>query len=132
MSASLPEAQLKAVAVEGAPDGTPDVIAVDFDARTLRITVEFFRAGRDWFYLEFRFPRGFRVLDEGDLLEFWRDGKAQGSFLFEVVQGGWFDLEAQRSGFIYPRGNVTEYLVVGEDKCVSVLALEPPQISVCK
>ena len=54
-------------------------------------------------YLEFRFPRGFRVLDEGDLLEFWgtefwKSGLAQGSFLFEVLRGGWFDLEAQRSG----------------------------------
>lgn len=128
----MSEPQLKPVTVDGAPQGSAEVISVSFDARVLRITVEF-RPTRDWVYVDFKFPRGFRVLDEGDLLEYWRGNRAQESFLLEIETGGWLDLEAQRSGFVSTqRKDVTEYLVAGDEACVSVLAIEQPQITICK
>ncbi len=128
----MTKAQLEPIIVAGVSGSDREVIAVTFDVRVLRVTVEFVPA-RDWVYVDFRFPRGFRVLDEGDLLEFWGSDLPPGSFLFEVKRGGWFDLEAQRSGFVSTqREGVTEYLVASQMNCVSVLAIEPPQIAVCK
>jgi|SRR5882672_5114541 len=128
----MPEVKLKPVSVDGVASTGTEVIAVGFDIRVLRVTVEF-RPTRDWVYIDFSFPRGFRVLDEGDLVEYWRAPHAQESFLFEVESGGWLDLEAQRSGFVSTqRKDVTEYLVAGEEACVSVLAIERPHVAVCK
>lgn len=129
----MPDAQLRAVDVEGAPDGATEIMALSFDARVLRITVEFSDSKeREWAYLDFSFPRGFRVLDEGDLNEFWSGAPSMKSFLHIVESGGWFDLEAQRKGFVTSRGAVTEYLVLGIDGCASILAIEPPKITICK
>jgi hypothetical protein len=126
------DAKLKPIAVDGVSGRDTEVIGVSYDARVLRVTVEFYRSPkREWVYVDFRFPRGFRMLHEGDLLEFWRGEHTQ-SFLFEVEKGGWLDLEAQREGFISSRvANPTEYLVCGVTDCVSVLAIERPQFTVC-
>ncbi|WP_019143329.1 hypothetical protein [Noviherbaspirillum massiliense] len=73
---------------------------------------------------------GFRVLDEGDLLEFWEVCGKKDDWIFHVKQGGWFDLEAQRTGFV--RGDIKaikEYLITGTDDCVSVLAWGAPEVS---
>jgi len=73
---------------------------------------------------------GFRVLDEGDLLEFWPVCSSPGEWLFLVMGNGWLDQERMRSGFV--RGdikNLREYLITGENDCVSVLAWDQPRIS---
>jgi hypothetical protein len=125
-------ARLMPVTIDDVAMSESEVIAIGFDARVLRITVEF-RGTRDWVYVDFRFPRGFRVLDEGDLLEFWGGDRAPGSVLFQVESGGWLDLESQRPGFASTqRESVTEFLVATNTTCVNVLAIEPPQVSVCK
>jgi hypothetical protein len=130
--ASIPRAQLEPIVVDGVSGSSREVIAVSFDVRVLRVTVDLVRT-RDWVYMDFRFPRGFRVLDEGDLLEFWGGSHPPDCFLFQVKGGGWLDLEAKRAGFASTqRENVTEYLVASEMNCVSVLAIEPPQIAVCR
>lgn len=69
---------------------------------------------------------GFRVLDEGDLLEFWP--VCSGGWLHEITAGGWLDQERLRSGFLSGDRALKEYLVSGADKCLNVLAWEAPVI----
>lgn len=79
--------------------------------------------------LNFLEVAGFRVLDEGDLLDFWPACSSSNGQIFEIVEGGWFDQERLRTGFI--RGDIKEikeYLVTGIDDCVSVFAWSPPEI----
>jgi hypothetical protein len=74
---------------------------------------------------------GFRVLDEGDLLEFWNVCGSQEDWIFHIIEGGWFEQEAQRPGFIRRDvKTIREYLVTGADDCVSVLAWEAPKVSI--
>jgi hypothetical protein len=74
---------------------------------------------------------GFRVLDERDLVSFWKEGTGfeKGAWLYEVDSGGWLELESSRPCFSTPSifPEVREYLVVG-DRCVSVLAACPPRV----
>eukprot|EP01031_Cornospumella_fuschlensis_P031367 gene31367-37908_t len=79
------------------------------------------------------FPQsyGFRVLDELDLTEFWSQCSLVQGWLFEVVSGGWKDLEMTRKHFYSGRSDwVREYLVVGLNECVSVLSKEEPVFEV--
>jgi hypothetical protein len=75
---------------------------------------------------------GFRILDEGDLLEFWPTCSQGKGWLFRVIDGGWFDQESQRSGFL--RGDVkgiTEFFLPGKNDCVSVFAWDLPVVRKC-
>ncbi len=124
--------QLKPVTAPEGVDSNVEVINVNFDVRTLRVTVEVL-ATHTWFYIDFEFPRGFRVLEEGDLLDMWKDTERRKHFLYEVTAGGWLDLESSRDDFVSTqRKDVTEYLVAGDQSCVSVLAIGPPVVTVCK
>jgi hypothetical protein len=72
--------------------------------------------------------RGLRVLDEGDLLEFWDKYHTGNGWLWEVQSGGWFDLERRRSTFVMAASGVREFLVVTGDFCVSVFSRLPPEL----
>jgi hypothetical protein len=77
----------------------------------------------------FQETAGFRVLDEGDLLDFWPTCSSPNGWIFRIFDGGWFDQERQRAGFI--RGDISEiheYLVTGINECVSVFAWAPPEL----
>lgn len=80
-----------------------------------------------------RFPWvvGFRLLDEGDLLEFWPACSAVNGWLFLIKKNGWFDLETTRQGFTREKGQgVFEYFVASQNSCLSVLSGEPPEVEV--
>jgi hypothetical protein len=74
---------------------------------------------------------GFRVLDEGDLLEFWPQCSARNGGLFEVEEGGWFSQESLRKGFIsaHQQLEVLEFFITGPNSCVNVLAFARPSLS---
>ncbi len=80
--------------------------------------------------LVFGGPVGFRVLDERDLIEFWNAYSRPNGWLWEVLSGGWLELEFSRPGFVdrdlIP--DLREFLVVG-DMCVSVLCTRPPVLA---
>jgi hypothetical protein len=105
----------------------PEVGGLDYDIWTLRITLHFEESPPA--YLTFKDLSGFRVLREGDLLEYWSTARPNG-WLWEVQSGGWMTSEAQRPGFI--SGNtrgIREFLVVGQTDCVSVLSSSAPEFS---
>ena len=73
---------------------------------------------------------GFRVLDEGDLGEFWSECDLTKGWCFEVIEGGWSSLEKNRDHFVTGKlYEPREYLIIGLNECVSILAHEPPIIT---
>ena len=105
-----------------------EVINIEFDVEELEVTVLI-----DGYKLDISFdsPAGFRVLDEGDLLEFWPDCSSPNGWLYEISEGGWFDQERSRKGFVSTANNpeVREYFIVGTNYCVSVLAMAAPCVA---
>ena len=72
---------------------------------------------------------GFRLLDEGNLLEFWEFCK--GGWIFLVKKNGWFDLEATRAGFLLDRNlKLSEFFIAGENDCLSIISGENPVIEI--
>jgi len=73
---------------------------------------------------------GFRVLDEGDLLEFWPACSARQGGLFRVEEGGWLSRESRRQGFqSTQRVGLAEFFVTASNSCVNVLSFTLPQYS---
>ena len=108
--------------------GLPEVFRVDYDLWELRISLSF-ENNNEPIYVVFDSSRGYRVLDEVDLLEFWKPESRAEGWLWKVLKGGWFELESTRGGFV---SGVTdgyeEYLILGENECVSVISSSPPVI----
>ena len=113
--------------VEGTAAGMPEVVRVDYDLWTLRITLNFEDMPPG--YLTFKDVSGVRILREGDLLDYWQSERPDG-WLWEVQSGGWSALERSRNGFITGHSSgIREFLVAGLVDCVSVLTATAPEFS---
>ncbi len=77
----------------------PFVKELFYNLETLVITLDPDISGKT-LRVVFDTVRGFRCLDEGDLLDFWADEFIQKNWLFEITAGGWLDQEEKRDGFI--------------------------------
>lgn len=109
--------------------GAHEVSDVSYGGGRLSVTLKVLN-GEETVVATFPEVAGFRVLDEGDLLEFWPVCSGRGEWLFLVMGNGWLDQERMRSGFV--RGDIKslrEYLITGENDCVSVLAWAEPEVS---
>lgn len=74
---------------------------------------------------------GFRVLGEGDLIEFWPHCASDHGWLFRIDQGGWFDQEVARRGFLHEKtAGLHEYFIASQNECVSVLSGSAPKVEV--
>ncbi|MET1283008.1 hypothetical protein [Vibrio navarrensis] len=61
----------------------PEVTSISYDLWTLRICLTFNTSSDQYAYVDFDGVEGFRVLDEGQILEFW--GEESNKFwLYEV------------------------------------------------
>lgn len=84
--------------------------------------------------VEFHFdtPRGFRFLDEGDLLRYWEARVFSGDHhLFEILSGGWLEQERQFPGMLSVTdavGNFREWFISTSNGCVNVLSVSEPLI----
>ena len=74
-------------------------------------------------------PAGIRVLDERDLCEFWKNYHRGIGWMYEVLEGGWMELECKRALFNSPDflPGLKEYLVVDEF-CISIMSTSPPNL----
>ena len=114
---------------DDAPTGTPELVEMHYDVWNLRISLDF----PDWsgvVYVDFESPLGFRVMEESDLLEMWDSRTDESHWLNRVKSNGWLDQEARREGFTSETEDVKEYLVVGVNDCVSVMAFEHPTLTI--
>ncbi|MDX6015598.1 MULTISPECIES: hypothetical protein [Shewanella] len=74
---------------------------------------------------------GFRMLDEGDLMEFWTECSLSNGWLFQISNGGWYRQEAKRSGFMASANlKLQEFLLVSRGECISVFC-EQGEPKVC-
>jgi hypothetical protein len=80
--------------------------------------------------IEFPDIIGFRVLDEGNLLEFWPECSSANGRLFEIFAGGWLGQELIRPGSLIGPMKIKakEYLLAGVDDCVSVICHGEPTV----
>ena len=109
-------------------EGYPEITDIHYDLWVLRLTL-FFAGAKNPTYVHFEAVEGFRVLDEGQLLEFWGEGRP-GSWLCSIQSGGWLSLEQSRQGApsLSEPTELQEYLVAGINDCVSVIAYEEPSV----
>jgi len=105
---------------------------VRFTPRETNVTLESPSTGARW-RVRFYGASGVRVLDEGDLLEFWPACSTPAGRVFRIHSGGWRDQEAQRGGFLmqHTQPGIPEYFVTGDNECVSVFSHEPPELCPC-
>ena len=88
--------------------------------------------GKKFVYACIRFTHviGIRMLDEIDLCEFWNDYNLGNGWMYEVIEGGWLDLERTRDRFVSDsvwNERLHEYFLV-EDMCLNVMSLSEPII----
>lgn len=113
--------------------GTVQLLSVHYDVTSgdcLTLELESSTQGR--FQLVFDSPLAVRIMDEGQVCEFWNTYSTPHGWLWRVLEGGWIALEAQRSKFwatANPRA-VAEFLVV-DDQCVFVITTTPPRFVCC-
>ena len=112
-----------------------DVYDLTYTRTGFRIIVTGFKEGtKDSAYMEIFFPdvRGFRCLDEGDLITYWESEQFRtGHCLYKVIEGGW--LENEVKGILSVTSSVggcVEYLVATNDYCVCILANDEPLVRI--
>jgi hypothetical protein len=107
-----------------------DLDSVYFDRNGLVVTIASVSTRQTW-NIQFKDALGHRVMDEGDLLEFWPICSRPNGVIFEIKAGGWLEQESVREGFLLKDNlpNLREFIVTGENACVNVLANHPPVIA---
>ena len=113
------------------PDEIPEIININYDLWTLKVILKFFTSDT-LIYVVFKNVIGFRVLNEGNLLEFWNPEIRVSGWIWEIEEGGWFTLEKLRIDFVeglHENKLRKEYLVLGINDCVSVITCSSPEIS---
>lgn len=110
-------------------EGIPEITNVSYDLWTVRITL-YFPGKISPVYLIFKDLRGFRILDEGNLLEFWTPEARTAGWIWRVITGGWIALEKMRDGYLdgHYENERSEYLVVGLNSCVSIISSSDPEL----
>lgn len=82
--------------------------------------------------IHFEVARGFRVLDEGDLLAYWQAKVFEpGYCLYEITSGGWLEQENQFPDMLTVTnavGHFREWFICTANNCVNVLSVHPPLI----
>lgn len=95
------------------------VESLSYDLDTLKIIIV--AESNKRIEVTFKQPIGFRCLDEGDLLEFWKNPKITNNWLIQIHDSGWFEQESKRPGFLSKDCDINEYLIKGKNECVNVL-----------
>ncbi len=124
--------QVVADAVAGAPcfRSSRYLAGVHYDTGKLVVTVMSPDEGTSAL-VTFAEVIGFRVLDEGRLLEFWPACSGDKGWLFHIRANGWLDQEIARRGSLLEKlPGLNEYFMAGENDCISVLAGQAPEIEI--
>jgi hypothetical protein len=119
--------QFRAIETDARFGKRPEVVELHLvrDRLTLKCEPE---NGGAAFGVAFDGVRGFRCLDEGDLLDFWDHLTIRDGWFFEILEGGWRDLEAHRPGFLSKILEFREYLIISDNLCVSILTKIEPRM----
>ena len=111
---------VNSIPTTGLVGDVPEITALEYRLGDLTLTLQL--ADETLVSVRFEAIRGFRVLDEGDLLEFWNPPTRAEGWLWSVKDGGWYAQEARRDGFMFGIDTTcSEFLVLGQNDCVSVI-----------
>lgn len=82
------------------------------------------------FEIRFKNIKGFKCLDEGDLTSYWNHEILTKNWIVEIIDGGWKDLELSSGNLLVSSQDkeLREFLVMGDDDCLTVFASEEPEI----
>ncbi len=108
-------------------------LSVGFSGLRVAVRLGEDEQGNDRFVeIVFTVPRGFRYLDEGDLLPYWRSKAFDTSkyLVFEIKAGGWGEQEEQRGmlNVTSAVGAYREWFVVSSNACLNVISEVEPVI----
>lgn len=119
---------LKVIAIDCQVAAFPELAHIEYDSGKLSVSAYVNR--KQVARVVFESVEGFRVLDEGDLLEFWpMCSSRSGHWIWEIQEGGWIALESTRPGFVGKKyKQATEYLITGQNECVSVISFDRPTL----
>ena len=96
-----------------------------------KLTVTLTAQGDQTVRVHFSDLAGFRVLDEGNLMEFWPTCAMGRGLLFDIKKHGWLDFEITRPGFVTGQcAQVHEYLLAGINECINVLTWAEPSVEI--
>jgi hypothetical protein len=118
--------KVRATALTAGTNTPPELQRIEYAPSSLSISVAF---EESIVAVSFASTVGYRVFDEGDLLEFWPTCSCVNGWIWQIHAGGWFDLESTRPTFISEKyKTVNEYLIVGDNECVNVLSHDRPHL----
>ncbi|PKI02253.1 hypothetical protein [Glaciecola sp. 33A] len=124
----MQEFNAKVVFPDKINDGDVEVVNIQYDLEFLDVQVSIL-ATQEVLTLRFDMTEGFRVLDERDLHNWWQVITMKDGWCFKVESGGWLSQESSRTDFMI--GSLEyykEFLIIGLDTCVSVIAQKEPVI----
>lgn len=109
---------------------SPVVAGLSYRIKHSKLIIYYHSAGNgDIDYkIIFENPRGFRLLDEGDMYNYWEGEEMRNNWLFEIESGGWLDRENDAGVFLSKILEYREFLITGVDDCVSVICGNEPII----
>ena len=85
--------------------------------------------------ISFRRVRGYRYLDEGDLLSYWENEKLRTPHhVYEITSGGWVNGEALEPGIldVSKAFEIREWFIATTNGCMNVLSADPPELKELK
>ncbi|USD22514.1 hypothetical protein MJO52_05125 [Microbulbifer variabilis] len=110
-----------------------DIFKVIDDENGLTITVDTVdvKGSRMYLIVNFEFVRGYRYLDEGDLMCYWESGAfTPPVHVFQVLTGGWSNGEACEPDMLNVSKaiEIKEWFVGTTNGCISILSDAIPTI----
>jgi hypothetical protein len=112
-----------------------DVYELTYTRTGLRAVITGFEVGTNkpsFFEVFFPEVRGFRCLDEGDLIRYWESNQFRtGHCIYKVVEDGW--LQNEVSGVLSVSSSVGayyEFVIPTNDYCLCILASQEPIVRV--
>lgn len=106
-----------------------EMASVNFDQWMLTVALRIYandQSVKGMVHLMFKGVRGFRYLDEGDMLRYPFPSNCTEKYVQTITQEGWSQQETE-FGNIVTSGH-TEYLVATDNECLCVLAHGQPVI----
>ena len=129
----MPTIMAEPVGAKYSTKSESDISEISFGATGLRVVVETKQGLFEPIRIEYHFvPRGFRFLDEGDLIRYWESNALMhGYHLFKIASGGWLDQELQVPGMLSVTqavGTFQEWFICTTNGCLNVLSVNEPLI----
>lgn len=107
-------------------EGECEILEIHYTLDNLEIIV-LNRSNNKKYAVSFGLTKGFKVLDESNLLEYWDEIPKNG--LYKVYKDGWLTFESTRKGFFADGfGKTQEYFISGADDCIHIFSQSPPTV----